>query len=407
MQISSALMSNIQVPAKPLRSLMARTAAQTAVLSIVAILAGCSTLPRDGPSGSAVEKGASQNGAVGSYTIVDIDYALSERIKAAPPAFLGSLASATSATPGGSTIGAGDTLAIAIYEPSGSLFGAGSTTAGVRSGGQNLPAITVDRNGAVTVPFAGVVRVAGLTSTEAGAAIRRALIGKVGNPQVVVTIADNAFNAVTVLGDIKQPGRAKLSDNADRILDVIAERGGALHPPEDVVVNIQRGGTTYSAPLSAVSTAFDENVRLDRGDQINLVYRPRHYSTFGAVGGVARIEMGAGSLNLAGALSRIGGLDTNTANARSVLLFRFERPEVAQALGITQPAERRGVPVVYRLNLEEASGFFTANNVTVQPDDIIYVPRSGSAELGKFFTLVQTVTRVVYDVSVTSTLNNN
>ncbi len=126
-----------------------------------------------------------------------------------------------------------------------------------------------------------------------------------------------------------------------------------------------------------------------------------------AVGGVARIEMGAGSLNLAGALSRIGGLDTNTANARSVLLFRFERPEVAQALGITQPAERRGVPVVYRLNLEEASGFFTANNVTVQPDDIIYVPRSGSAELGKFFTLVQTVTRVVYDVSVTSTLNNN
>jgi polysaccharide export outer membrane protein len=116
--------------------------------------------------------------------------------------------------------------------------------------------------------------------------------------------------------------------------------------------------------------------------------------------------MQAGVTTLAGALSRAGGLNDNFANARSVLVFRFERPEVAAALGVTQPATLKGVPVVYRLNLEEASGFFTANAFVVQPEDIIYAPRALSAEVRKFFELVQQVSRVVYDVSVTNALNN-
>jgi len=88
-------------------------------------------------------------------------------------------------------------------------------------------------------------------------------------------------------------------------------------------------------------------------------------------------------------------------------VFRFERPEVAQALGVTQPATLKGVPIVYRLNLEEASGFFTANAFVIQPEDIVYAPRALSAEVGKFFGLVQQVTRVVYDLSVTSALGND
>lgn len=372
-------------------------------LSIVAILGGCSTLPRDGPSGRAVERGASSAEATGSYQIVDLDIGVAERIKMAPPAYLGSLSGAFAEGATG-LIGPGDTLAVAIFEPSGNLFGSGGGSSGVRSGTQELAGVPVDGAGNVIIPFAGPVPVAGLNTTEAGAAIRRALRGKVGNPQVVVSIADNAYNAATVLGEVRQPGRAPLTSNADRILDVIAATGGTPRAVEDVVVNIQRNGQTYSAPLSAVSTQFAENVRVARGDQINLVYRPRRFSTFGAVGAVAEVVMEPGPTTLAGAVSKVGGLDTNSANARSVLVFRFERPEVAQALGLTQPTTPRGVPVVYRLNLEEATGFFTAGNFYIEPGDVVYVPRSGSAELGKFFTLVQTLTRVVYDVSVTSTL---
>ena len=376
-------------------------------LTLVAILSGCSTLPRDGPTGSAVERGASGADVTGHYAIVDLDYATSERIKAQPREFLGSLVDGEAESVGG-LIGPGDNLAVSIFEPSGSLFGSsGGSSTSVRSSNQTLPMITVDSSGAVSIPFAGRIPVAGLTSAEAGSTIRRALIGKIGNPQVVVAIAENSYNTVTVLGEVRQPGRAPLSTNANRIVDVIANRGGVARPPADVLVTIRRNAETFSAPLDVVMSDFDENIRLMRGDQINLVYRPRYFSTFGALGAVAQVEMGPGPLNLAGAISKVGGLDTNSANARSVLVFRFERPETATALGIAQPATARGVPVVYRLNLEEAEGLFIANNFVIQPDDIFYVPRSGSAELGKFFTLVRTLTGAIYDISVTSALNAN
>ena len=383
-------------------------------LAIVAILGGCSTLPRDGPSGTSVNDGATTASALGSYALVPLTYEVTERIKQVPPQFFGTLAAGSSEQPA-DLIGEGDTLAISIFDPSGSLFGgtlgagssSGRTNTTLSGGNQALPGATVDRTGSVTIPFGGQVRVQGLTSTQAAAAIRRALVGKVANPQVLVSIAGNASNTVNVLGDVRQPGRAPLGVNSDRILDVIAAAGGSARTTDDLTISIQRDGRIYTAPLSAVTTEFGENVRLQRGDVVNVQYKPRRFSTFGGLNAVAQVDMPAGPMTLTGAMSKVGGLNTNTANARRVLIFRFERPEVAQALGIAQPATPRGVPVVYELNFADAANVFAATNMQVMPEDVIYVPLAGAAEMRKFFEVVQSLTRVVYDVSVTSTLNNN
>ena len=382
-----------------------------ATLGMVVILSGCSTLPRDGPAGRVVDRNASSFTTAGSYTIVELTYAASELIRSAPTPFLGSLSSAGGAGDSG-LIGIGDTLSVAIFEPGGSLFGtlsspSSSVSTAARSNSQTLPGIVVDSGGRAFVPFAGEVDVAGLTTGEASMAIRRALSGKAANPQVVVAIADNSSNNVTVLGEVREPGRAPLTANADRILDVIANRGGVSRSPEDVVVVIHRGGQQFSAPFSVISSQNSENIALSKGDQINLIYRPRRFSTFGALGSVSQTDIGPGVMTLAAALSKASGLDTNSANARSVLVFRFERPEVASALNLRQPATARGTPTVYRLDLEQPEGFFTASNFEIQPDDIIYVPRSGSAELGKFFTLIRTISGVIYDVSVTNSLTRD
>lgn len=378
-------------------------------LAIVAILGGCSTLPRDGPSGASINAGATTPQAMGSYALVPLTFEVTERIKQVPLQFFGTLASASSEQPV-DIIGEGDTLAISIYDPSGSLFGGGSASsraASIEGGSQALPGAVVDRSGSVSVPFAGQIRVQGLTSTQAAAAIRRALVGKVANPQVMVAIAGNVSNSVNVLGDVRQPGRVPVGVNRDRILDVIAAAGGSARSVDDLTISIQRDGRTYTAPLSAVTTQFAENVRLQRGDVINVQYKPRRFSTFGALNAVTQGDMPAGPMTLTGAMSKVGGLNTNTANARRVMVFRFERPEVAQALGINQPTTPRGVPVVYELNFNDAASVFAATNMEVMPEDVIYVPLAGAAEARKFFEFVQSVTRVVYDVSVTSALNVN
>lgn len=375
---------------------MIRTAAS---LMLLAALAGCQTLPRDGPSGSGVVQGASTADATRSYAIVDLSFELSERLRLAPARSFVGLAMADSHEPT-DIIGIGDTLAVSILAPGSNLFASGDHNGA-------LPPLVVDRNGAVSVPYAGLVSVRGLTPGQAATAVRRALAGKVSNPQVVVTQATSASNAITVLGDVRTPGRQSLNANHGHLLDVIAAAGGSSRSPYDVDVVIMRDGRTYSAPLSIVTTKFDENIRLQRGDQINLTYRPRRFSSFGAFNAVARSELPPGPLTLTEALSGVGGLDTNQANARSVLVFRFERPEVAQALGIAQPATSRGVPVVYRLNLNEGQGFFIASNFQIEADDIIYAPRAGAAEMRKFFEVVQSMTRIVYDVSVTNTALTN
>jgi polysaccharide export outer membrane protein len=89
-------------------------------LAIVAILGGCSTLPRDGPSGSSIDAGATTAQTQGSYALVPLTYEVTERMKAVPPQFFGTLAAASSEQPA-DVIGVGDTLAISIYDPSGAL----------------------------------------------------------------------------------------------------------------------------------------------------------------------------------------------------------------------------------------------------------------------------------------------
>nr|WP_315050594.1 polysaccharide biosynthesis/export family protein [uncultured Brevundimonas sp.] len=394
------------------RALLPRLPLRVSALALTAVLAGCSTLPRDGPSGASVNAGATTPEALGSYALVPLTYEVTERIKAVPPQFFGTLALASSDQPA-DVIGEGDTLAISIFDPSGSLFGgslgasSANRAATLQGGSQNFNGVVVDRAGNVAVPFGGQVRVQGLTSTQAAAAIRRSLVGKVANPQVLVSVAGNVSNTVNVLGDVRQPGRAPLGVNSDRILDVIAAAGGSARTNDDLIISIQRNGETFTAPLTAVTTQFVENVRLQRGDVVNVQYKPRRISTFGALNAVTQIDMPAGPMTLTGAMSRVGGLNTNTANPRRVLVFRFERPEVAQALGISQPAMPRGVPVVYELDFNDAANVFAATNMEIMPEDVIYVPLAGAAEMRKFFEVVQSLTRVVYDVSVTSTLNND
>jgi polysaccharide export outer membrane protein len=157
-----------------------------------------------------------------------------------------------------------------------------------------------------------------------------------------------------------------------------------------------------NASLSALLADAGENIRLAPRDQIRVSYSPRKFSTFGALSKSAQVAIEDDHLSLAAALSRMGGLDTNAANAQSVMVFRLERPEVARSIGVAIAPDARGAPVIYRLNLRDPTGLFVANSFEVRSDDLIYVPRSDAAEVRKFFDLVSAISRVGYDIRVTS-----
>ena len=87
----------------------------------------------------------------------------------------------------------------------------------------------VSETGLITLPDVGQVRVAGLTESEATAAIERAYrdAGILVNPQVSVLVVEAYGRVFSVLGAIAQPGRYTLLKSDFRMLDALSlARGG-------------------------------------------------------------------------------------------------------------------------------------------------------------------------------------
>lgn len=384
---------------------------QHVLVSVLAtICAACATTPGRGPSAGTVEAAAS-GGERPGYALVDLTYEIAQIATSTPAPLLKSLQSASSIAPI-DLIGIGDVLAITVFEAgSGGLF---SSSRGqvIAATPETLPRVAVDRDGSIAMPFAGQIKVTGLTPQAAATSIQAALKGRAVDPQVVVSVVENYSNSVTIIGEVRTAGRYALNAQSDTLLDAIAQGGGPTKPTGDIEVVVVRGAQSVSAPLDSVMTDFAQNIRLAPRDQVRLNYRPRSYSTYGAFAAVSQTRIGDDDLTLASAISRSGGLDDAKANPSSVLLFRFERPEVTRALAAALPkmspsaATAKGVPVVYRLDLRDPASFFIANSFPIRHDDLIYVPNSDLAEVQKFFTFVQSATRVVYDISATTLITN-
>jgi polysaccharide biosynthesis/export protein len=248
------------------------------------------------------------------------------------------------------------------------------------------------------------VHVAGLRPGQAADVIREALRRRAVDPQVTVTVLDSHANSVAIIGEVRNAGHILLSPHNDRLMDVLASAGGPTKPPADLAVVVYRGARYAEVSLAGLMDRPDQNIRLAPGDQIRVVDRPRKYSTFGAFGKDSQTLIEDDSLTLANAISRAGGLDTYSAAARSILVFRFERPEVAAALGITRPPAAKGVPVVYRLDFQNPDSLFVANNFEIRSDDLIYVPRSDITEIKKFFDLINSMTAIGYNLRVTAAI---
>jgi len=113
-------------------------------------LAGCTTLPHDGPSANSIIE-AAQDGA--PYALVDLDYRVSQIVTAHPARALGALAPVSSAAPV-DLIGEGDILSVQVFQPG--MGPAPSDDNGAASdGGQSFP------NLANAVTVMGEVRTAG------------------------------------------------------------------------------------------------------------------------------------------------------------------------------------------------------------------------------------------------------
>lgn len=385
-------------------SLLGRTALHTvaaAALSASLLLPGCGSLPTSGPSnGEVLEQALSKDNPIG-LRVVDLTPAVVQALKGRPERPLSTIDRLRSNRPV-DLLGPGDVLAISIYEAGEGLFntrrnpdqeGSSASTA------ERLTGIQVDRNGSIKIPYAGDIRVAGQTVTQVQRTIERRLSDRAAQPQVVVSLVLNGSNVVYLSGDVKAPGRFPLTLAKENLLDIIALAGGPTRSPQDTLVKVTRRGQEATTSLNTIQTVAEENIPVNPQDRIQVDYRPRTYLSFGATGRVSQIAFDAATVSLAEAVARVGGLDDNRANPEAVFLFRFERQNNAQTLGLVPTGTRReaapvpgatpeGLPVIYKINLRDAQTFFAIQQFLMQDKDLVYIANAPTVQIYKFLQLI-------------------
>jgi polysaccharide export outer membrane protein len=375
------------------------------VLAACAALAlgGCSTLPSQGPLANEVVGGSVDSAGEARYAIID----LTERVQAV----LSRMGAATFAARFGDhraaaepVIGVGDQIAVTVFEAAaGGLFSApsfGGVTAGAHSA--QLPPQAVAGDGSISVPYAGRVRVAGLTARQVEREIVQHLTGKAIEPQAIVVVTQSVSNSVTVTGEVTNGARVPLTGHGDHVLDVIASVGGVRGAVHDSVVTLGRGGVSATVPMQALLDHPRENIFVRAGDVITVQSQPRSYSAFGATGRNFVIPFDTAGISLAEAIAKAGGLLDLGSDPEGVFLLR---PEPASLVAELDPAfpiapGQTSVNVVYRANMRDAATYFLARKFALRDKDILYVANAEANQAQKALQVFNSATVSLQNLAI-------
>lgn len=372
------------------------------------LLAGCSNLPASGPTASMVVEPTGTEVADLPYEVIDVTESDLPALRNRPVnSFAGRFSSHAPAP--SQALSVGDQVVITIFEAAGGGLFSNAAPMGTTSAGSRniaLPPQTVDRDGSLTVPYAGRVPAAGRTPAAVAKAIEAKLKDKAIEPQVIVSTQGNGA-AATVTGDATGAARVALSLKGDRLLDVIAQAGGVKTLPHETKVRLTRGSTSESALLETILKDPKEDVYVYPGDKIYVYRDAPVFVALGAVAAQKDYPIDDEPMTLLQAVAKAGGLIDTQADSSAVFLFRREAASVVRALrpNSTHLAGNEPVPVIYRLRFDKAGDYFSAQQITVRDKDMIYVANAPAVQFSKFVTVIRGVTSTVGAFKSTATVN--
>ena len=354
------------------------------------LLSGCSALPSAGPSTDDIVQQANAANGAGFELVPITPFVNSVLATRKADSFLSTFGDyRPSIDP---LIGVGDTISITIWEAAaGGLFSAPLLTDRFSTGSKSatIPEQVVGRDGSISVPYAGRIRVIGQNPSGVQLSIEGALAGKAIQPQVLVNVVRSVSNSVTVSGEVVNGARVPLSTRGDRVLDVIASAGGTKTPVCETFILLTRGKHTARVAMSRVVQDPKENIYLRPDDILTIIRQSQTFVAFGATGRNAEIPFDAESINLSQAIAKAGGLLDFRADPTGVFLLRYEPSETARQIsgGVLGKPENGRTPIIYHVNARSADGMFVAQNFRIFAGDVLYVSNAPTSDVEKAFQI--------------------
>jgi polysaccharide export outer membrane protein len=354
------------------------------VLPFITLLGACATLPGQGPNSVDIEQNETDATSINSFAVVDLSPNVISNIGKTQRTAIGRIFGDSGNKAGSRRIGIGDKLVVQIWETSpDGIFASASSKSSEFS-------VVVDNSGSIYIPYVDKISVINLDVDAVRTQIAASLDGKTVDPEVIVTLDDNGVHSVSVVGDASNPGQYGIAPNGMRLLDAIALAGGTSNASFDMEVSLLRRGKIAAARLDDVVGYDVNNVWLMPRDTIQLFYRPRSFTAFGAVNVSKQHVFETETVSLAEALGQVGGLSYNLAAKGGVFVFRFETEKQSHNIGADAPKQKfsQGIPVIYRLDFSTPEAFFLAQAFMLDDKDIVYVALAPAVEFNKFIKFI-------------------
>jgi polysaccharide export outer membrane protein len=209
-------------------------------------------------------------------------------------------------------------------------------------------------DGSIRVPLAGAVIIGGLSPGEAGQKVEAAL--KKGqflvDPHVTFTVLQSRSQRVSVLGEVRTPGRYPIESNTT-VLDLLAQAGGATEKGADIIYILRPDGTgnleRHAVNLKGTVDSKDATpavLQTLRGGDSIFVPAAEQFYIAGEVRAPAMYRLESG-MTLVQAIARAGGITERGSTSRVQIKRRGPKGDYIVISG--KPNER------------------------IQPDDVITV----------------------------------
>lgn len=261
----------------------------------------------------------------------------------------------------------GDTLNLKVWENvEDGLLSSGMASAAT------LSELQMNGSGHIFVPYAGRIKVAGHTPEDIRQIVTQALQDQTPDPQVEVRRSAGAGATVSIIGSVGGQGIHPIVHQTRTLSTMLASSGGLGVKAELVRVTVIRGKLRSEVWLDELYDRPEMDIALRDGDRILIEADQRSFVIMGAAGRQSQVSFDQREISALEALSRAGGLSSNSADPKGVFVSRKEDQSIARR--VVGDAEIKGEQhLIYVLNLTEPDALFLARDFTIRDQDTVYI----------------------------------
>lgn len=237
--------------------------------------------------------------------------------------------------------------------------------------------MVVDDDGFLYYPYIGRVKVSGLTMVEARELLTAQLDKVLQKPQVDVKVLSYRSQKIFVGGEVRTPAVYNVTDVPFTLAEAVNRAGGFLPTADQSRIAVSRGDRTWTLNFLELMAQGNRigQVLLKDGDSVHVYHRDEApVYLLGELRNPKPVSTYNGKLSLAQALVEAGGIDNQTADARSIYVFRRGKTENAVD--------------VFHLDAFSPVAMVLADRFALLPRDVVYVDAGSLVRWNRVVTLI-------------------